>query len=62
MSLSPVGMIIFMFSDLSSGPFPPGFTMDCKMKYSLNVTLTELYNGTKKEFTKARRTKKRKSF
>jgi len=42
---------IFMFSDLSSGPFPPGFTMDCKMKYSLNVTLTELYNGTKKEFT-----------
>jgi len=42
---------IFMFSDLSSGPFPPGFNMKCKMTYSLNVTLNELYNGTKKEFT-----------
>jgi DnaJ family protein B protein 4 len=42
---------IFMFSDLSSAPFPPGFTMESKMKYSLNVTLEELYNGTKKEFT-----------
>jgi DnaJ-class molecular chaperone len=42
---------IFMFSDMSSGPFPPGFNMQYKMKYSLNVTLNELYNGTKKEFT-----------
>lgn len=42
---------IFMFSDLSSGPFPPGFNMQYKMKYSLNVTINELYNGTKKEFT-----------
>jgi len=45
-----MGGNIFMFSDLSSGPFPPGFNMNCKMKYSLNLTLTELYNGIKKEF------------
>ena len=42
---------IFMFSDLSSGPFPPGFNLQSKMTYPLNVTLKELYNGTKKEFT-----------
>lgn len=42
---------IFMFSDLSSGPFPPGFNLQSKMTYPLNVTLSELYNGTKKEFT-----------
>jgi len=42
---------IFMFSDLSSGPFPPGFNLQSKMTYPLNVTLNELYNGTKKEFT-----------
>ena len=42
---------IFMFSDLSSGPFPPGFNKKYKMEYSLNVTIQELYNGTKKEFT-----------
>ena len=42
---------IFMFSDLSSGPFPPGFNLTSKMTYSLNVTLNELYKGTKKEFT-----------
>tara|TARA_B110000285_G_scaffold192998_1_gene221760 strand:- start:1335 stop:2384 length:1050 start_codon:yes stop_codon:yes gene_type:complete len=42
---------IFMFSDLSSGPFPPGFNFQTKMTYPLNVTLNELYNGTKKEFT-----------
>ena len=42
---------IFMFSDLSSGPFPPGFNLQPKMTYPLNVTLSELYNGTKKEFT-----------
>lgn len=41
---------IFMFSDLSSGPFPPGFNMQSKMTYPLNLTLNELYNGTKKEF------------
>jgi DnaJ-class molecular chaperone len=42
---------IFMFSDLSSGPFPPGFNMQSKLTYPLNLTLNELYNGTKKEFT-----------
>lgn len=42
---------IFMFSDLSSGPFPPGFNLQSKMTYPLNVSLKELYNGTKKEFT-----------
>ena len=42
---------IFMFSDLSSGPFPPGFNLQSKMTYPLNVTLNELYKGTKKEFT-----------
>jgi len=42
---------LFMFSDLSSGPFPPGFNLQSKMTYPLNVTLNELYNGTKKEFT-----------
>jgi DnaJ-class molecular chaperone len=42
---------IFMFSDLSSGPFPPGFNLQSKMTYPLNMTLNELYNGTKKEFT-----------
>jgi len=42
---------IFMFSDLSSGPFPPGFNVKYKMEYSLNVTIQELYSGTKKEFT-----------
>lgn len=42
---------IFMFSDLSSAPFPPGFNLQCKMKYSLDVTLEELYSGTTKEFT-----------
>ena len=42
---------IFMFSDLSSGPFPPGFNLQSKMTYPLNVSLNELYNGTKKEFT-----------
>jgi len=41
---------IFMFSDLSSGPFPPGFNLQSKMTYPLNMTLNELYNGTKKEF------------
>lgn len=46
-----MGGNIFMFSDLSSGPFPPGFNMKCKMTYPLNVTLNELYNGMKKEFT-----------
>ena len=42
---------IFMFSDLSSGPFPPGFNMQSKMTYPLNLSLNELYRGTKKEFT-----------
>tara|TARA_B100001287_G_C22664124_1_gene521997 strand:- start:38 stop:1075 length:1038 start_codon:yes stop_codon:yes gene_type:complete len=42
---------IFMFSDLSSGPFPPGLNIKQTMKYSLNLTLKELYHGTKKEFT-----------
>jgi DnaJ-class molecular chaperone len=42
---------IFMFSDLSSGPFPPGFNLQSKMTYPLNMTLNELYSGTKKEFT-----------
>ena len=42
---------IFMFSDLSSGPFPPGFNMKSTMTYSLNVTLNELYSGTQKDFT-----------
>ena len=46
-----MGGNIFMFSDLSSGPFPPGFNLQSKMTYSLNMTLNELYNGTKKEFT-----------
>ena len=48
---------IFMFSDLSSGPFPSGMNMKHSMKYSLNVTLKELYNGTKKEFTIHHKTK-----
>lgn len=42
---------IFMFSDLSSGPYPPGLNIKQTMKYSLNLTLKELYHGTKKEFT-----------
>ena len=42
---------IFMFSDLSSNPFPPGFNLQPKMTYSLNLTLNELYHGTTKEFT-----------
>lgn len=46
-----MGGNIFMFSDLSSGPFPPGFNMNCKMKYSLNLTLNELYKGSTKEFS-----------
>tara|TARA_B100001093_G_C26843705_1_gene1021760 strand:- start:1954 stop:2997 length:1044 start_codon:yes stop_codon:yes gene_type:complete len=41
---------IFMFSDLSSGPFPPGFNLQPKMTYPLNLTLNELYLGTTKEF------------
>ena len=46
-----MGGNIFMFSDLSSGPFPPGLNIKQTMKYSLNLTLKELYKGTKKEFT-----------
>ena len=42
---------IFMFSDLNSSPFPPGFNLQSKLTHSLNLTLNELYNGTKKEFT-----------
>ena len=49
---SPVmGGNIFMFSDLSSSPFPPGLNIKQTMKYPLNLTLKELYQGTKKEFT-----------
>ncbi len=52
-----MGGNIFMFSDLSSGPFPPGMNLQHSMKYSLNLTLKELYNGTKKEFTIHHKTK-----
>jgi DnaJ-class molecular chaperone len=48
---SMMGGNIFMFSDLSSGPFPPGMNINHSMNYPLNLTLKELYNGTKKEFT-----------
>ena len=46
-----MGGNIFMFSDLSSGPFPPGLNIKQSMKYPLNLTLIELYHGTKKEFS-----------
>lgn len=46
-----MGGNIFMFSDLSSAPFPPSLNIKQTMKYPLNVTLKELYKGTKKEFT-----------
>ena len=38
---------IFIFSDLSSNPFSQ---LQNKMTYNLEVTLEELYHGTKKEF------------
>lgn len=45
---------IFIFSDLSSNPFTQ---LQNKMTYNLELTLEELYHGTKKEFEIKHKTK-----